>query len=895
MNIKGWLLGTLLLGGMQGAFAQTLPAGFQRTDPILGRAAPTGVYFAHDGRVFVTEKSGQIWVYQNLLDPAPQLFADLRNVVHDFWDRGLLGFALDPRFPEVPYVYAQYAFNGGLGLPPGNPDTPPRWPGSNCPNPPGATTNGGGCVISGRVSRFPVTGNTVGAEQVLVEDWYQQFPSHSIGTIMFGPDGYLYAGGGDGASFNGTDFGQWGNANYPDQRAPLNQGGALRSQGLEIESQYNAAGHDVWLSGTISRIDPASGLGVPGNPLADDPQPNAQRIIAYGLRNPFRFTFRPGSNGELWVGDVGYGTWEEVNVIPTLADGDSPLKNFGWPCFEGRLHTGGYSGANLAICNSLYTGPNTGGRTPWTPPWYTYQHVGGSDITGLAFYEGTSYPAQYQHSFFFADNSRTVIFNIPYVDANGDGMPDPPADSTAGAFFGGATATAVQLTTGPGGDVFFVNINNGRVSRISYCNACTNVAPSAAIALDGASSADGAPRDIGFTAANSVDPDADVLDYSWDLDGDGAFDDASGATASAFFAANGAHTVSVQASDGNGGVDVASMIVTVTNNAPTVSIVSPAPDFLWSSGELFTLSGTSSDAEQGTLPDSAMHWQVYLESCENPDFTDCSESLVDEYTGATATAATPQTSFPAYLRIVLTGVDEGGLGDTKEVAIYPATAEVTLQTVPAGLSLHFNGVQDTAPFTRTAIVNASFAVFAPSPQAGGDRLYVFESWSDGGEAGHIVQIPDPGPATLTATFFAPADIALGIDDGLAQVTRGQTVTWTLVVNNPGLNNLAGVLIEASLPAALHDVQWTCTAGEAGSSCSANGSGALSDTAAVWSGGSVTYLITGIVGEEASGSIVVGASATIPPDYVNQSPDNDSASDSDLVETDLIFADGFDPP
>ena len=96
------------------AFAQSLPAGFQRSDPIAGRALPVGVSFAHDGRVFVPEKSGRIWVYQNLLDTNPQLFADLTENVHDNWDRGLLGFTLDPRFPEVPYVYVLYAYNGGL-------------------------------------------------------------------------------------------------------------------------------------------------------------------------------------------------------------------------------------------------------------------------------------------------------------------------------------------------------------------------------------------------------------------------------------------------------------------------------------------------------------------------------------------------------------------------------------------------------------------------------------------------------------------------------------------------------------------------------------------------------------------------------------------------------------
>ncbi|HKE48867.1 MAG TPA: PQQ-dependent sugar dehydrogenase, partial [Rhodanobacteraceae bacterium] len=395
------------------ALAIDLPPGFHRTDPITNRAEPSGVYFAHDGRVFVAEKSGQIWVYQNLLDQNPQLFADVSANVHDYWDRGLLGFALDPRFPEQPYVYVLYSFNGGLFG-----DLPPRWPTNNCPDP---TGDNAGCVIGGHLSRLTVDGNTAGDELVLVEDWYQQYPSHSIGTVLFGPDGYLYAGGGDGASFTFHDLGQSGNPTWPDERSPANEGGSLRSQGLEDEAAYT---DQVWIDGAISRVDPMTGAGAPGNPLAGGSNtPNAQRIIAYGLRNPFRFTFRPGT-GEVWLGDVGENVWEEINVIPALPDSGATLTNFGWPCMEGRFPHGGF---DVPICQAL--AQPGGGRTPLTEPWYAYNHGAGpdtgsgSDVTGLQFYEGTLYPPEYQHSLFFADNSRTVIFNVPFVDANGDGFP----------------------------------------------------------------------------------------------------------------------------------------------------------------------------------------------------------------------------------------------------------------------------------------------------------------------------------------------------------------------------------------------------------------------------------------------------------------------------------------
>ena len=697
------------------ALAQTLPTGFQRSDPIVARALPTGVFFAHDGRVFVTEKSGLIYVYQNLLDVNPQVFADLREEVHDNWDRGLLGFVLDPRFPERPYVYVQYAYNGGL-FPASDPvPWSPRWPGcpvdnpfcgvnggtDYCPNPPGDTDDG--CVIAGRVSRLEVDGNTANNETVLVEDWYQQFPSHSIGTILFGPDGYLYAGGGDGASFNFHDLGQVVNATYPDQRSPAGEGGSLRSQGLELEAQYT---DQVWLDGAIIRIDPATGAGAPGNPLAFGTNtPNAQRIIAYGLRNPFRFTFRPGT-GELWLGDVGENSWEEINRIPALPIvGNGTLQNFGWPCFEGRQQ---HAGFNEPICLGLYANGNTGGRTPWSPPWYTYNHSSGSsDVTGLAFYEGTTYPAQYQNSLFFADNSRTVIFNIPYVDANADGIPDPPADGTAIAFFGGNNATAVQLTTGPGGDLFFANINNGVISRISYCNGCSNLAPSAAIALDAGSVADGGARTIAFTAANSVDPNTgDTLTYDWDLDGDGAFGDASGVTASRLYSNAGSYRVAVRVTDSSGARDEQSVLVTVTPIADVgVTLDDGVTDVFPGDALSYTLTVTNhgADAVDGETVTSALSNQLTIVgwTCAATGGATCTASGTGDVADSVMLPAGASVTYA-----IVTTIAAGASGELVSTATVAA---------PAG-SIDPNPADDEAIDTDSVITDRIFANgFDPLP------------------------------------------------------------------------------------------------------------------------------------------------------------------------------------
>ena len=148
-----------------------------------------------DGRVFVAEKSGRIRVYRERRRPrSGRSSVDLAEEVHDFWDRGLLGMALDPAFAVNGRLYVLYTRDAAIG------GEAPRW-GDSCPDPPGATT--AGCVVSGALARITVDALGVATEvKTLIQDeWCQQFPSHSVGTVAFGPDGMLYAGAGDGASF----------------------------------------------------------------------------------------------------------------------------------------------------------------------------------------------------------------------------------------------------------------------------------------------------------------------------------------------------------------------------------------------------------------------------------------------------------------------------------------------------------------------------------------------------------------------------------------------------------------------------------------------------------------------------------------------------------------------
>src|SRR5829696_1199797 len=145
---------------------------FQEEAVLEHRDSPTAIRCAPppDGRIFVASKSGTVSVYESGSDQEPLLAADLSEEVHDFWDRGLLGMALDPAFAVNGRLYVLYTRDAVIG------GSAPRW-GDTCPDPPGATA--AGCVISGALARITVDRLGVATEiTTLIDDeWCQQFPS----------------------------------------------------------------------------------------------------------------------------------------------------------------------------------------------------------------------------------------------------------------------------------------------------------------------------------------------------------------------------------------------------------------------------------------------------------------------------------------------------------------------------------------------------------------------------------------------------------------------------------------------------------------------------------------------------------------------------------------------
>jgi glucose/arabinose dehydrogenase len=720
-----------------------LPARFRQSTVISGLTQPVAIRFASDGRVFVAERSGLIKVFSSLGDTTPGIFADLRTQVYNYWDRGLLGLALDPDFPQNPNVYVLYAHDALIG------GTAPRWgtPGwtsDGCPDPPGATTNG--CVISGRLSRLEARGNVAGPERVLIEDWCQQMPNHSIGALVFGPDRALYVSAGEGASGDFADYGQRGGNPCGDppvpvggqQTLPTTQGGSLRSQDLRTD------GDPAGLSGTIARVDPSTGAALPNNPYAASADPNKRRVIAYGLRNPFRFTFRPGT-AELWIGDVGWNTYEEVDRVPSPTD--ATVENFGWPCYEGAARNPTWDSFNVNICEGLY-----GAATATSGPLFTYRKglpvtagescpTGGAAITGLAFEpanEGT-YPAQYDGALFFTDYTRSCIWAMK---RSGGTLPSP---SNIELFAAGVGAP-VDLQIGPGGDLFYVDLTGGTIRRISY--SAGNQPPTPEV--DATPSRGEAPLEVQFDATGSRDPDAgDTITVAWDLDGDGAYDDSTATKPSRTYSTPGVHRVGLTVTDNHGAGATDSLEIAV--GPPTATIASPSTSFTWAARQTISFAGAGTDGEDGTLPATSMDWDVILHHCQ----PDCHEHPLQTFQGvASGSFVAPDHDYPAYLEIRLTAIDSDGIRSTESIQLSPKTAELALESTPTAALLGVNETTGRTPFKRRLILNSTATLIAPSPQTiGGTGPWNWRSWSDGRTRIHNVTIT--GNTTYRAAFSQP--------------------------------------------------------------------------------------------------------------------------------------------
>jgi glucose/arabinose dehydrogenase len=298
----------------------------------------TGITNAGDGRLFLTLRAGRIVILENG-GLRSQPFLDIRDLTTTDGERGLLSTAFHPRYAENGFFFVDY-------------------------------TNLQGNTV---IARYQVSASDPNradpASTRILLTIPQPFENHNGGQLQFGPDGYLYIGMGDG-----------GSANDPACRAQKTDN--LLGKMLRIDVDQNVAVPPYY---GIPASNPFRGAGDPPD-----------EVWATGLRNPWRFSF-DRQTGDLWIGDVGQGRREEIDLQPASSRGG---ENYGWKVMEGTL------------CNSSDACPASTpacGSTAYTLPVLEYNHDPHCAVIGGYVYRGSGV-SQLRGSYVFGDLCSGVIW-----------------------------------------------------------------------------------------------------------------------------------------------------------------------------------------------------------------------------------------------------------------------------------------------------------------------------------------------------------------------------------------------------------------------------------------------------------------------------------------------------
>lgn len=279
------------------------------------------------GVLYVLEKTGRIWTLDNgVRGEAP--FLDISDRVSTTSEQGLLGIAFPPNYAETQMFLVSY-------------------------------TRADGASVLSWMRGAPRGQADPGSEQVLLTQ-PQPFVNHNGGMIAFGPDGHLYYGLGDGGS--GGD--PQGNG----QNLGTLLGKMLRLNVLADASQTRETPYGIPLDNPFASQEGARG-----------------EIWAYGLRNPWRFSF-DRATGDLWIGDVGQNNWEEIDFQPASSTGG---ENYGWNLYEG---------AHTYPRNEAVSGPVEG----FAMPLVEYDRQAGKSVTGGYVYRGAEQDRLWG-TYFYAD------------------------------------------------------------------------------------------------------------------------------------------------------------------------------------------------------------------------------------------------------------------------------------------------------------------------------------------------------------------------------------------------------------------------------------------------------------------------------------------------------------
>jgi hypothetical protein len=379
--------------------------------------------------------------------------------------------------------------------------------------------------------------------------------------------------------------------------------------------------------------------------------------------------------------------------------------------------------------------------------------VGGcGSITGGAFVPNGVWPG-YDNKYLFADYNCGAMFTI---DSNA------PASATAFATSLGSSS-AVHLLFGPFGSTqalyYTTYAGGGEVRRVQLNNTAGNNAPNA-VANQTAPTSGNAPLTVTLNATGSSDPDAgDTLTYFWTF-GDGTPETSTTSLTIQHTYAAGHYTASLRVRDNHFAFSTPVIVnINSGNTPPAPTITTPAAGTLFFVGQNFTLTGSATDAEDGTLPASALSWTVILHHANH----------THPFLGPTAgnnvalTAPAPEDLLAAtnsHLEIRLTATDSGGLSTTVTRQLDPRKVTLTFDALPSGMTLRVSGTDLRTPVQVTSWDHWQLSISAFDQFLYGAN-YVFSSWSDGGARTHDIVTPATA-ASFTATYTASTGTSFNV-------------------------------------------------------------------------------------------------------------------------------------
>ena len=519
--------------------------------------------------------------------------------------------------------------------------------------------------------------------------------------------------------------------------------------------------------GKILRLNPEDGSAPADNPFVGDPGVLPQ-IYAYGFRNPFRFAFAPG--GQLLVADVGAAAWEELNLVTAGA-------NYGWPLAEGNCT------AACAFVNPIYTYPHT--------------PVGsGASIQSVLVYDGATFGESYQNKVFIADGTQQFIKVLTFDSEFTSLISESTFDTLVG--------NTVQLTQGPDDNIYQLAIDQGALIRIAPSGG--NRAPTAVITATPTYGY--GPLNVGFSAANSSDPEGGNLTYAWNFGDPSTTSDVStNQNATWRYTTNGRYVATLTVSDG-AKVGQTTQTIVVGSTPPVAQIqqvTTPRGDLTYYAGDTISfsaLTGAGVDAEDGALPSSAYHWTVDFH--HNTHLHPFRDDIVGP-TGSITIPRTPDQLDNTWYRINLTVTDSSGLSSTQSIDVLPRTVALTFNatntdgTPNPNATFTVDGIPITGTYTENAVVGVQRVLSAPSTQFANGAQLTFAGWSDGGAQTHTITTPATAATYSVKYAVPPVVVSSSAPTGVSPMGVVVSGTKTYVANQG--SNTVSVIDRANPTAA----------------------------------------------------------------------------------------------